>query len=117
MRFLSSSALASAEKLRLAASCSAAETMSGSGLGHPQGPHVVRPDLEFHGPAAAAGPSARALLQAAVSSALGARISIEPPAFSTASLADCEAPATANATVALSSPSPKRRTPSRARRR
>ena len=39
-----------------------------------------------------------------------------PPAFSTASMALCEAPVTSKASLALSSPLPSRRTPSRARR-
>src|SRR5262252_7980969 len=98
MRFLSSSALASAEKLRLAASCSAAETIVSSGsrpLGDRRAPALYR-----H--------------QAACSpvSCLGARMATEPPAFSTAATADLEAPQTENATLALISPSPSSRTPS-----
>src|ERR1700681_3192379 len=50
-------------------------------------------------------------------SALGARISTEPPAFSTAATADLEAPNTESVTLALISPSPRSRTPSFARRR
>ncbi len=50
-------------------------------------------------------------------SALGARISTEPPAFSTAATADLEAPNTESVTLALISPSPSSRTPSLARRR
>src|SRR5579862_7750166 len=50
-------------------------------------------------------------------SALGARISTEPPACSTAATADLEAPNTESVTLALISPSPSSRTPSLARRR
>src|ERR1700719_4821515 len=50
-------------------------------------------------------------------SGLGARISTEPPAFSTAATADLDAPNTATATLALISPPPRSRTPSLARRR
>src|SRR5580704_179413 len=49
-------------------------------------------------------------------SALGARISTVPPAFSTAATADFDAPKTANVTFALISPAPSSRTPSLARR-
>src|SRR4029077_17125588 len=50
------------------------------------------------------------------SSRFGARILTEPPAFSTASTADFDAPNTSKFTLALSSPLPRRRTPSLARR-
>src|ERR1700716_2412073 len=50
------------------------------------------------------------------SSRFGARILTEPPAFSTASTADLEAPNTSKFTLALSSPLPRSRTPSLARR-
>src|SRR5262249_16876718 len=46
----------------------------------------------------------------------GARISTVPPAFSTAAMADFEAPYTENATLALISPEPRSRIPSLARR-
>src|SRR5262249_61498244 len=47
----------------------------------------------------------------------GARIFTEPPAFSTAAMADLDAPATSTAILTLISPAPSRRTPSLARRR
>src|SRR5262245_7881842 len=50
MRFFSSSALARAEKLRLAANCSAAETISRSGLTPPRWSYVVGRGCKFHGP-------------------------------------------------------------------
>src|SRR5262245_5731870 len=101
MRFLSSSALASAEKLRLAASCSAAETM-----GFPVPPREidplpgVRPRLYRH--QAGCSPVGR----------FGANRVTEPPAFSTACVADLDAPQTEKATLALISPEPSSRTPS-----
>src|SRR6201746_1673751 len=98
MRFFSSSALASAEKLRLAASCSAAETIETS-LTAPQTCQVHAPTYRGQ---AAFSPSSR----------FGARILTEPPAFSTASTADLEAPYTSKLTLALSSPLPSSRTPS-----
>src|SRR5215468_9317984 len=110
MRFLSSSALASAEKLRLAASCSAAETM---GLklpfrpqerpGNAPGNAPGRPDLYRH--QAACSPVSR----------FGARMVTEPPCFSTAATADLDAPQTENASLVLISPEPSNRTPSLAR--
>src|ERR1700680_4393095 len=101
MRFLSSSALASAEKFRLAANCSAAETMRP--VSFP--PRVFAPRGLYRA-------------QAAVSPVcgFGASTVTEPPAFSTAAMADCEAPATAKASLALSSPPQRRRTPCLARR-
>src|SRR6266496_6483881 len=92
MRFLSSSALASAEKFRLAANCSAAETMR---------------QLSSSAAPFAQGRAPRGLYraQAAVSPVcgFGASTVTEPPAFSTAATADFEAPATAKASLALSS--------------
>src|SRR5579872_2176971 len=99
MRFFSSSALASAEKLRLAASCSAAEAMVLKlRLPPPDGSDLYRDQ-------AACSPVPRA----------GARIVTEPPAFSTASTAGLEAPHTERAILALSSPIPRTRTPPLAR--
>src|SRR6516164_1950355 len=92
MRFLSSSALASAEKLRLAASCSAAETMGWK----------LRVEYSRQ---AAPSPTGR----------LGARMVTEPPACSTAATADFEAPQTEKATLLLMAPEPSNRTPSFAR--
>src|SRR5580693_10328614 len=117
MRFFSSSALAKAPKLRLAASCSAAETISRSEppLGQ-DCPSAFAEQVETVAARHKAGHDGR---QAACSlvSALGARISTEPPAFSTAATADLEAPNTESVTLALISPSPSSRTPSLARRR
>src|SRR4029450_3717694 len=98
MRFLSSSALASAEKLRLAASCSAAETM---GLPVPP-PRLsgVRPRLYRH--QAGCSPVGRS----------AASRMPEPPAFPPACTADLDAPQTEKATLALISPEPSSRTPS-----
>src|SRR6202167_5675348 len=101
MRFLSSSAFASAPKLRLAASCSAAETM--------------RPPLRVPMPECPALYKDQAASSPAGS--LRARIWTVPPAFSTAATADFDAPKTASVTLALSSPPPRRRTPSLARRK
>src|SRR6202011_5931149 len=118
MRFFSSSALASAEKLRLAANCSAAETMvTGSRLRLPPRYGRIRPSpfqerrrfarLSGHPrplrylrwmPGTRAGwrvgPSPADNSYAAFSppSALGARTLTLPPAFSTAATADFEAP-------------------------
>src|SRR5262249_45212567 len=60
----------------------------------------------------------RLAVQAAFSSpsGLGARMVIEPPAFSTAARAVSAAPATAKATLALTPPPPRSRTPPLARR-
>src|SRR5258706_14783548 len=100
MRFFSSSALANAEKLRLAASCSAAETMQAPAATYERPPHAPYGDQAAFSPSAGFG---------------GARILTEPPAFSTAAIADLEAPTTSNATLALISPPPSNRTPSLAR--
>src|SRR6476646_3396393 len=101
MRFLSSSALARAEKLRLAASCSAAETMGLSSRSAPRNVPLGAPtDLYRH--QAGCSPASR----------LGARTVTEPPAFSTAATADLDAPHTVNATLVLISPVPSNRTPS-----
>src|SRR6516225_5676966 len=101
MRFLSSSALANAEKLRLAASCSAAEAMV------VKLPLAAPPmDFDLYRDQAACSPASRA----------GAKIVTEPPAFSTAATADLEAPHTDSATLALISPMPSRRIPALARR-
>src|SRR6202030_3916176 len=96
MRFFSSSALAKAPKLRLAASCSAAETISRSEPPLPMAGlvpaiHAFAEQVEIVAARHKAGHDGR---QAACSlvSALGARISTEPPAFSTAATADLEAP-------------------------
>src|SRR4029453_6994365 len=98
MRCCSSLALASAEKLRLAASCSAAETM---GLPVPP-PRLSggRPRLYRHQAGRSpVGP-------------VGAGRVTEPPAFSTACIADLDAPQTEKETLALISPEPSSRTPS-----
>src|SRR6516164_5432861 len=99
MRFLSSSALASAEKLRLAASCSAADTMGGCSVA-PGGDRRggVSALYSHHG---ACSPVARG----------GAKMITDPPAPSTAAMADLEAPHTENATLLLIVPEPSRRTP------
>src|SRR5689334_2386097 len=104
MRFLSSSALASAPKLRFDASCSAAETMARRSELSPRDPtmphawassirnvlHVGHRHREVHGPQMPA--------YAGSASLAGARIATDPPAFSTAATADLEAPHTENAT-------------------
>src|SRR5262245_54601341 len=104
MRFLSSSALASAEKLRLAASCSAAETIA-SELRLTPHRETARARFELYKHQAACSPASR----------FGARTATDPPAFSTAAIADFDAPQTENATLALISPEPSNRTPSLAR--
>src|SRR5215831_5546090 len=105
MRFLSSSALASAEKLRLAASCSAAETI-GWKLPFPPPKDAPLDGSALYRDQAACSPVSR----------FGARMATEPPAFSTAATADLDAPQTEKATFALISPDPSSRTPSLARR-
>src|SRR6202521_914735 len=102
MRFFSSSAFASAEKLRLAANCSAAETITRLRC-RPH--HPGRSALYGHQPVAS------------LVAGAGARIFTDPPAFSTAATADFDAPNTSNATLVLISPAPRSRTPSFARRR
>src|SRR5215470_15370955 len=104
MRFFSSSALAKAEKLRLAANCSAAETM----VQAPERQKILQL-MCLIGPVTygkwksctrfASGP------HAAVSAGFaGARTVTDPPAFSTAAMAAFDAPWTVIRTGALISP-------------
>src|SRR5204862_6955011 len=104
MRFLSSSALASAEKLRLAASCSAAETIA-SELRLPSHRETARARFDLY----------RDQATCSLASRFGASMATDPPAFSTAATADFDAPQTAKATLALISHEPSNRTPSFAR--
>src|SRR5882672_6725919 len=126
MRFFSSSALASAEKLRLAANCSAAETMIlaperpiyssyralSAGLSTEHGNNARasqdRPPPPYPPPLAGEGREGADFG--------GASTLTAPPAFSTAAIADLDAPWTANCSATLISPRPSRRTPSLARR-
>src|SRR5215204_1194885 len=129
MRFLSSSAFAKAPKFRLAASCSAAETMlSGSeflclvmaGLVpaiHVFDRHALRSAVvDARHKAGHDGSGYSHYAAASPVCGLGLRISTDPPAFFTASIADFDAPATENAILVLISPEPSRRTPCLARR-
>src|SRR5258708_8622346 len=100
MRFFSSSALASAPKLRLAASCSAAETMRPVLRECQTRYRFGRVNFGLYRDQAAC----------SLASRLAARISTLPPAFSTAATADFDAPYTERAILALSSPLPRTRT-------
>src|SRR5215212_10159159 len=108
MRFLSSSALAIAPKLMLAASCSAAEAIV----------EILkicaRPPSRERRPHELAG---RRLVwemwDDRYASATAPRIVTDPPARSIASTADFDAPATWKASFAVRSPTPRIRTPSR----
>ncbi len=111
-------------ELRLAASCSAAETIAAQ----LPCPASWRPHQICRAPLASrlgvglidGGHQASALASlpcgALRAFGFGARIFTEPPAFSTAATADFDAPHTAKSTLALSSPLPSSRTPSLARR-
>src|SRR5258705_13775584 len=103
MRFFSSSALASAEKLRLAANCSAAEAMRSipgcaARRACPLFGPLYRDQADFSPPLSpplGAAPLAAAPFSAPFSPLLGlggASTLTEPPAFSTAATADFEAP-------------------------
>src|SRR5579863_932464 len=129
MRFLSSSALAKADQLILAASCSAADAMADSLRGAPQGRRLI---LEYISPASrrpalAQGPLPYGSLRrqtpprriAAPHEAEGGaswrNVLRLPPAFSIAAAALLDAASTSKAAFAVHSPTPRILTPSRRR--
>ena len=115
MRFFSSSALPKAEKLRLAASCSAADAMNAPAASARMAVYVTGQTPMIRPRSSISGESRPRCLRSARLPLLAARgASTEPPAFSIAATADFDAPPLRRSSLALISPLPRIFTPSRA---